>query len=453
MNTLPADKVVASFDSASVLHAGLNAALDGEPFPHLGHSAPTALSVRFAGRLPWPLLRRVYTRVGASEGLPPERLGDVDLDDVATGFADGVPERRYPAAFLGSSNGALTHLAAAMQVPWLPGTVLVPVARKADPHRPVDALDFGRRVAPALLERNPDIVLHHMHDQVQDELMVSQMTYFRTKWRRLPDAYADLLKRILEPQAPVILVEDRSPWPVVRVSDRHVFQTGAQGGVAPEEFLRRPDTPQPDDEAPEAEWGAERGFAESVETWCHANRHPFVRLTYQGPQAPAHAVATLFRDWYACRGEAADRLLVPSFIVGDPWTTINKAAVPFWTFFSVRAALASLDRHLSLSPPYREVHIMLFQHGVDSDGIATPDEWLRVAARHGTKGRLLGLNERRFPHDIASLGRYGGALADLSAARVPWMPMDVTSVLDSLGQDEALNVTDIPQEAEPSAVT
>ena len=113
----------------------------------------------------------------------------------------------------------MSHLAAALQVPWLPGTVLVPVTRVGDPQRPVDALRFGERVAPRLLDANPEVVLHHMHDPVQDELMVVRMTYFRTKWRTLPDSYARFLAA-LAPGAPVVLVEDTSAWPVVRAGDR-----------------------------------------------------------------------------------------------------------------------------------------------------------------------------------------------------------------------------------------
>jgi hypothetical protein len=332
---------------------------------------------------------------------------------------------------VGSSNGALAHLAAAAQVPWLPGTVLVPVARTGDPQRPVDALRFGARVAPRLLDRNPDVVLHHMHDPVQDELMVARMTYFRCKWRTLPDAYARFLDH-LAPGAPVVLVEDGSYWPVVRVGDRHVFQTGAQGGVEPAGYLRRPHTPRPDDEAPEAEWGADPAFGAAVAAWCTAHGHPLFRLRYNGPQAPAHAVAVVLRDWYRDRGEPGDRLLVPSFVLGDPWRTIGVAAVPFWTFFAVQPALDALDAHLAAVPPYREVDVLLFQHGVDSAGIAEPDEWLAVARRHGAAARLLAVDPRRVPHDVASLGRYGRALAGLPRATRPWTPLGVDHALDGL---------------------
>jgi hypothetical protein len=153
--------------------------------------------------------------------------------------------------------------------------VLVPVARHGEPS-PDHALEFGRQVAGPMLDRNPDIVLHHMHDHVQDELMVARMTYFRVKWSQLPAAYESFLHRYLDTGAPVVLVEDTSTWPVVRVDERHVFQTGAQGGVTPEAYLRSVHAPRPDDQSPEAEWGPRRrsgpqwppGAASTVIPWC-----------------------------------------------------------------------------------------------------------------------------------------------------------------------------------------
>jgi hypothetical protein len=440
VSTLKPAKVVASFDSATVLQAGLAAALRGEAFPHLGHSAAAALAVRSAGRLPWPLRKQLYARIGASEGIDPGRLGDVDLAEVARWLVDSVPSRPYPAVLIGSSNGALAHLAAAMQVPWLPGTVLVPVGRRGDPGRPVDALEFGRRTAEPLLERNPDVRLHHMHDQVQDELMVAHMTYFRTKWQDLPDAYAGFLSRWLMPGAPVLLVEDTSRWPVTRVSERHVFQAGAQGGRDPGYYLARPHTPSPDDEAPEAEWGGDAGLSDAVRRWCRSSGHPLIQISYAGPQGPAAAVATTLREWHQGSGAPADRLVVPSFVLGDPWTTIVKGAVPFWTFFSVEAALDSLRAYLEDAAPYRYVDLMLFQHGVPSAGIADPDEWLRVAGARGARARLLGLDARRFPHDIASIARYGPALRGLPDSGRPWTPVDVATVVESFSRSSSLSV-------------
>ena len=74
MTDLAAEEVAASFDSATVLHAALSAALRGAPFRDLGHGRLAAAGVRVGGRLPWPLLRRLYARIGASEGIDPARL-------------------------------------------------------------------------------------------------------------------------------------------------------------------------------------------------------------------------------------------------------------------------------------------------------------------------------------------------------------------------------------------
>jgi hypothetical protein len=61
-----------------------------------------------------------------------------------------------------------------------------------------------------------------------------------------------------------------------------------------------------------------------------------------------------------------------------------------------------------------------------------PITWLDVARRHGARPRLLVLDARGFPHDIATLGRYGRALDGLPPARHPWSPLDVRAVLAGL---------------------
>ena len=127
-----------------------------------------------------------------------------------------------------------------------------------------------------------------------------------------------------------------------------------------------------------------------------------------------------------------DQLLVPSFILGDPWLTINTGHVPFWGFFSVQPARQALEDHLASSDPYAVVRLLLFQHGSDSQGIARPEDWAHTVEKYGARADFLGLDTDKFPHDIGFLGRYGPALKRLPHVRRLWAPLDVYEALRGL---------------------
>ncbi|MDT0276110.1 hypothetical protein [Blastococcus goldschmidtiae] len=433
MTGVPPEKAVASFDSASAFLTALARALDGRDFPYLGQSRFKVPLVRASALLPLGLRRRVYAFVSGREGVPPDRLDQVDLEQVAEWITVHYPSRRYPAVLLGSSNGALSHLAAAAGLPWLPQTLLVPVRRPgADPRDVAAALEFGARHAPALLERNPTIELHHMHDSNQDALSASQMAYFRVKWHVLPRAYQALLTERLEPGAPVIIVRDRSSWPVTRVGSRHVFQYGAQGGMSAEEYAAEPAAPGTDEAAAEAEWGFAEALGDDIRGWARRNGHPVVEVSYGHPQDPAAGVADIFRDWLRQRGQPAQRLLVSSFIVHDPWRTLTTASVPFWTFFPVRSAAADLAEYLDRAT-YEDVDILLFSNGVPSRGQVDARSWEALAARARRRGRLLGVDADAFPADFTAFVRYTSALRSLPTAAASWSPLGVADILTGLG--------------------
>jgi hypothetical protein len=249
------------------------------------------------------------------------------------------------------------------------------------------------------------------------------MSYLRLKRRTLGPAYERFLADRLAPGGPVLLVRDRSRWPVTRVRDRHVFQFGARGGATVEEyhgggprvraFLRgsgaardRWDPPAPDAEAPEAEWGLAPQLADDVRRWAAASGHPVRELALDEPEDLSAPVAALHRRWYADRGLPTDRLLVESFVLHDPIAALRTARVPYWTVFPVQPSLQRTRGYLAGAAPYRDVGVLLFSHGVDSIGLARPAEWRALPGG----GRLLGVRERRFPADFPVFARYGPAL-------------------------------------------
>jgi hypothetical protein len=116
---------VADFDSASAMVQTAARFLHGQDFPRLGLSprlAPLAIAVNY---LPKPLRRLVYTHSGAAEAIAPARLSEIRAEEVSQWATGLYPERTYPAIAIGSSNGALVHLCAALGIPWLPQTVLI----------------------------------------------------------------------------------------------------------------------------------------------------------------------------------------------------------------------------------------------------------------------------------------------------------------------------------------
>ena len=114
--------------------------------------------------------------------MPTAKLGQVRAEELARWAVDQYPRRPYPAVALGSASGAIVHLSAALGIPWLPQTVLIPVRREwVDPDDARRAMAAGVEPARALLAANPELQVHHMHGPNHDRLMIPRMAHFRAK--------------------------------------------------------------------------------------------------------------------------------------------------------------------------------------------------------------------------------------------------------------------------------
>lgn len=430
---------VASFDSASALLQATARALRGEGFSALGRPRPLRPVIRLSDRLPTGLRRALYAVATGFEGLSHDAMARVRFDAVADWVTCLYPERRYPAVIVGSSGGATAHLAAALGAPWLPQTFLVPLRRTGGGiDDPRGDLHHAWRSGEALVAANPDIQLHQMHDPSQDRLSLRYITYFRTKYRRLPAAYRRFLAERLEPGAVVIVADCTRRWPTTRLGDRYVFQFGAVGGMEPEEYVtgsprvadylarydvaqERWDPPAPDGDSPEAEWGFERALLDDIEDLAGERGLRVLRLAFHDPEHVSPLMADFYREWNRRRGIAADRLLVESFILLEPHWTLRTGTVPFWTTFNARPSLDGLRDYLSRAEPFDEIRMMIFPHGTVSVGLPTVEEWrsvLRQARRHASFVRV---NERAYPCHFASLAHSVDDIAR-DAPRYPLPP-------------------------------
>ena len=239
--------------------------------------------------------------------------------------------------------------------------------------------------------------------------MVQRMSYFRVKHLRLPAAYARFLEECLEPGGTLFVVECGLRWPTTRVGDRHVFQFGALGGATPEEYVhgsprvaayldrygssrRGWDPPAPDAERPEARVGL--------------RADPSRRPGSAGPSpglAPAANRVRPARGLESARGRSAP-LVVPAArppgapaarrVLYPPGALLGASRRRGPLLDDVRrgGSAAAAERYLDgADPPYAEIGLMLFSHGVDSVGVAPIERWQALLrARHAvaSSGRI-----------------------------------------------------------------
>jgi hypothetical protein len=439
---------LADFDSATGMLRALAASLHGEGIPLLGamprSRAPAmTLLASTVNRLPKPLQEQVYVWSGWLEAVSPRTLPSVSGDEVAAWMTSVYPQRQYPAVVVGSANGAAVHLWAALGIPWLPQTFLVPVARSGvRPDEPRQELHWAEPHAEIVLRQNADLELHHMHDPVQDRLMVRRMSYFRFKRRTLGAAYERFLRECLEPGGTIVVMECGLAWPTTRYGDRRVFQFGAlggatvdemmHGGARVEDYLRRHrshrtrwDPPQPDGISPEAEWGFAPALRADVEAFARRHGYRVRRVLFEDPEDLSPMVADLYRWWYQRLGAADNRLVVDSFILMEPYWTIRTRSVPFWMVFNKEPSWHAVDRYLRDAPSFDEVLITLFSHGVDSIGLVPIEQWRQLGHRAARGTGFIGVDERAFPRDFAVFVRYHFDFLRKIRARYP-MPSALT---------------------------
>jgi hypothetical protein len=419
---------IANFDSASAMLRATAHYLDGRDFPVLGLSTLLKPVGPAVNALPQSMRELVYALGGWLEAIPPRRIGEVRAEELSQWVVSEYPERSYPAVAIGSASGALVHLCTALNMPWLPQTFLIPVRQSGvHPDEPKRSLEAGIEPGRRLLEANPELQLHHMHDPVQDRLMVKYMSYFRVKRLRLGEAYERFLRERLMLGGTIVISDCRRSWPVTELGERHYFQHGALGGATPEEFLHgservaeylerygshvhKWDSPEPTTEAPEAEWGFPEQLGADIEAFAKRYGFRIVRMVFDEPEHPSPLVAELHRAWFRERRIEANRLLVSSFIVMEPYWAMRTGSVPFWMKFNTEVSLEWLRAYLDEAEAYDDIHLMLFAHGVEGVGLPPLERWRELLGRARRHGAFAGVDEELFPRDFAVFSRYHDAV-------------------------------------------
>jgi hypothetical protein len=415
---------LAGFDSATAMLEATSRALAGKDYPAIGHSRLLEWPVRATDFVPVALRRQIYAAATGMEAIAHGSIERVDMEEIAKWATSLYQQPTYPAVFIGSASGALVNLAAALAVPWLPQTFLVALRRSGGGiDDPKGDLAQAWTIGARFLEGNPGVQLHQMHDPSQDRLSLQYVTYFRPKYRQLPKAYVRFMEERLSPGGTIILTECTKRWPTTSVGERYHFQFGAVGGMDAVEYhqssprvadylarydvgIDRWDPPAPDGEQPEAEWGFEAALRTDVEAFARERGLRLIRLLFDDAENLSAPVADFQRQWNREREIAPDRLLVGSFVLNEPHWALRTGSTPYWATFNSGQSFERLRSYLCGTDPYDEIRMMIFPHGTESVGLPSLQDWKKLLAMARSRGELLGVNERAYPHHFSALARY-----------------------------------------------
>lgn len=426
-----APNFISRFDSATDMVGALSSFLKGEDFEGVGATPSSQLYAKAVNMLPGSWKQKLYTYGGISDASSYKNVEDLEAEEIDKWVYNVYPKKKYPAIAIGSSNGAMVHLCAALGIPWLPQTALIPIkkGKKLPVDEPKETIEWAEKPAEIFLQNNPDWQLHHMMDPCQDRLRVSSIAYFRVKKLRLGKWYRKFIDECLEPGGSLIVIDCQLKWPTIRRGERHYFQFGGLGSATPEDYyegsekvrsylqqqqsdVRQWDVPEPDTTMPEAEWGMENSLLQDVKEFAAQADILLSRLSFEHPQDMSPVAADLYRWWYAHHQRSAGRLLVESFTVQAPLLTIRTGSIPYWLFFNVDAAADKLEKYLQGTAPFEEIFMMILSHGNNSIGLTPISRWRSIMSQARKKSEFIGMDPDKYPLDFGVYARYSPELEE-----------------------------------------
>ncbi|MBI3311955.1 MAG: hypothetical protein HYZ88_00295 [Candidatus Omnitrophica bacterium] len=442
---MKADRFIAKIDSCSTMLLAAANFLRGRDVAGLGFVPLSKTLAKLVNLPPKRLRQYVYILGGWREAVPPSQLRFLRGEEISKWVVRFYPRRQYPAVMIGSSNGALIHLCAALGIPWLPQTVLIPIRRSKalPPDELRKDMEAFRGPARRMLEANPELQVNQMHDPVQDRLMVQRMGYFRVKRLQLGETYERFLRSRLAPGGTILVADCSYSWPMTRVGPRHFFQVGGYGGLTAKEYLqgssrriadflkqqksktRGWNTPKPDGTRPEAEWGFEPALMEDLERLAQRRGYRIRRISFRQPDNASPFVADLYRWWYKQNGISTSRILAESFLLLDPWWCLRTGSIPFWLVFNTASSERDLRRYIQREGPFDEIYLTLFANSVKGINQTTLRSWKSILRKARRKNGFLGIDEASYPYDLGVYFRFHLDLQDQMKQRLP-LPKSLT---------------------------
>jgi hypothetical protein len=428
--------ILSRFDSSTDMNLGLSSFHHGKVFKKV--SSGGAVYSKLVNALPENWRKKLYSYGGKFDSTSHKNIESIDAEEISKWVYESYPDKEYPAIAIGSSNGALGHLYAALNVPWLPQTFLVPV-NKGQEHsvdKPMETIRWSKKKGALFLKNNPGWHLSQMMDPVQDRIRSGIIAYFRIKKQSLGYWYGKFITERLQKGGTIFIINCELKWPVIKIGNNHTFQYGGLGTYLPDEYYHGSkriktflkdvksqvdhwDLPEPDMDGPEAEWGFDKTLMQDITDMAKSKGYKVSEITFEHPQDISPNIAELYREWYRQNNQISDRLLTESFTVHSPKLTIQTSSVPYWLFFNSEDAANRMEEYLNKTVPYDEIYMMILSHGKTLGGVASIAQWQSILSRAGKKGQFIGMDLKKYPVDFGIFTRYNKALEKTIPDRNP----------------------------------
>ena len=353
-------------------------------------------------------------RAAGRVAVAPDVVHNLDAGAVARWIVGQYDRVNYRGVVLGSPHGAAAHLAAALDVPWLPTGFETDVAWPGgNPVNASAAMAHGTGIAMSILDTNRDLSVRQVHDPVRMGSLAGAQVNLHLRWRSLPAAYRLFLESKLERGAFALLLCDVRSWPVLDAGEQYTFQVGsAASGMDLKEYLDGGDLrdlvwragematwrPPPGRyRDARAEFAVDHGIEAGLREWAHDGRGHTYSVLYGGPDMLAAAVADVYRDWLHAAGKSANRLVVETGRLLDPWQVVRTGTVPYWCEAPTTPAVAAAALWLAGSYPFERVEIFPEPPGRTWSRMATVDQWSVLARFASQWGHLNRTMTRAYP--------------------------------------------------------
>jgi hypothetical protein len=288
------------------------------------------------------------------------------------------------------------------------------------------------------------------YDPVHDGWLTRFVNHLRFKLVDLPEAYANFIRKHVEPGGAVVFLDGEAKWLRYRVGERSVFQVGGWGDISAQEFLDSsprikeyakrvgfknanwsPDNASwPLEIGPESEWGCEPGLAEALEQFCKEEGFRFVRIRFPQPNDFSRLAFSAAKKLLEIDGREPAGTLIECFSQFDSTSALQGGLLPLWLIFNT---IDSAEYLKEMSVQFPEKKPIFFS--ALSTFSLTPDmaPWERWQASIGRDFINIGTRESHFPSDARTLIKWAEPLRD-------WVRNNYRPVISRLTAEELAEI-------------